>query len=370
MKYKIQDLLEKVIDNRGKTPPVSETGHILLEINSLVGSQKFPDYSVVKKKVSDDVYNSWFRSGHPMKNDILIPTVGTLDAIAVMDRDDCCIAQNIIAFRINKQICDPGFLYYTLCDKNTRKRLLGLDIGGVQPSIKVPHLKQLEVEIPGLHTQRRISKILSSIDEKITLNSRINDNLLKIAEEIFNDRFSSRIRGEKKIGDYISPKRGRALLSKDAKLGSVPVVAGGLEPATYHNVSNTSAPVVTISASGANAGYVNLWEIPVWSSDSSFIDTNATNMPYFWYIMLKTRQKEIYDAQTGSAQAHIYPRHIEEMSVGEIDEEEMVEYEETASPFFREIGKNVIENERLIKLRDTLLPELLNGKVDISNIDI
>ena len=150
----------------------------------------------------------------------------------------------------------------------------------------------------------------------------------------------------------------------------MPVVAGGLEPATYHNVSNTSAPVVTISASGANAGYVNLWEIPVWSSDSSFIDTNATNMPYFWYIMLKARQKEIYDAQTGSAQAHIYPRHIEEMSVGEIDEVEMVEYEETASPFFREIGKNLIENERLIKLRDTLLPELLNGRVDVSNIDI
>ena len=143
-----------------------------------------------------------------------------------------------------------------------------------------------------------------------------------------------------------------------------------MEPATYHNVSNTSAPVVTISASGANAGYVNLWEIPVWSSDSSFIDTNATNMPYFWYIMLKARQKEIYDAQTGSAQAHIYPRHIEEMSVGEIDEVEMVEYEETASPFFREIGKNLIENERLIKLRDTLLPELLNGRVDVSNIDI
>ena len=370
MKYKIQDLLEKVIDNRGKTPPVSETGHILLEINSLVGSQKFPDYSVVKKKVSDDVYNSWFRSGHPIKNDILIPTVGTLDAIAVMDRDDCCIAQNIIAFRINKQICDPGFLYYTLCDKNTRKRLLGLDIGGVQPSIKVPHLKQLEVEIPGLNTQQRISKILSSIDEKITLNSYINDNLLKIVEAVFNDRFSSRIRGKKKIGDYISPKRGRALLSKDAKFGSVPVVAGGLEPATFHNASNTSAPVITISASGANAGYVNLWEIPVWSSDSSFIDTNATNVPYFWYIMLETRQKEIYDAQTGSAQAHIYPRHIEEMSVGEINEAEMVEYENTISPFFKEIGKNNLENERLTKLRDTLLPELLNGKVDVSNIDI
>ena len=194
--------------------------------------------------------------------------------------------------------------------------------------------------------------------------------MLKIAETVFSDRFSSRIRGEKKIGDYISPKRGRALLSKDAKIGNVPVIAGGLEPATFHNVSNTSAPVITISASGANAGYVNLWEIPVWSSDSSFIDTNATDVPYFWYIMLKIRQKEIYDTQTGSAQAHIYPRHIEEMPVAEIDKSEMVEYENTVSHFFKEIGKNNLENQHLTKLRDTLLPELLNGKVDVSNIDI
>ena len=84
------------------------------------------------------------------------------------------------------------------------------------------------------------------------------------------------------IGDYIKPKRGKNLLSKDAIYGDVPVVAGGLSPATYHNVSNTTAPVITISASGANAGYVNLWHIPVWSSDSSFIDYDMTKNVYFW----------------------------------------------------------------------------------------
>ena len=67
--------------------------------------------------------------------------------------------------------------------------------------------------------------------------------------------------GENNIGDCIIPKRGKSLLSKDAVSGEVPVVAGGLEPATYHNVSNTIEPVLVISASGANAGYVSLWNI-------------------------------------------------------------------------------------------------------------
>lgn len=69
--------------------------------------------------------------------------------------------------------------------------------------------------------------------------------------------------GSNLIGNIITPQRGKNLLSKDAIPGEVPVVAGGLEPATYHNKSNTTSPVLTISASGANAEYVNLWNGPV-----------------------------------------------------------------------------------------------------------
>ncbi len=174
---KIGDLLEKTIDNRGKTPPVSSDGHILLEINSIAGNGKYPDYSVIKKHVSDETYSSWFRSGHPKNGDILIPTVGTLDAICLMDRDDCCIAQNLVAFRCNPEICDNEYLYYLLCDPIVRLRVLQLDIGAVQPSIKVPHLKNLDVDLPSLSKQKKIAELLHSIDEKIVNNGKINQNL-------------------------------------------------------------------------------------------------------------------------------------------------------------------------------------------------
>ena len=72
----------------------------------------------------------------------------------------------------------------------------------------------------------------------------LNDNLEKQTQAIFDYMFQD-LSGANHVGDFINPKRGTALLSKDAIPGDVPVVAGGLEPATYHNVANTTEPVVT-----------------------------------------------------------------------------------------------------------------------------
>ena len=176
--------------------------------------------------------------------------------------------------------------------------------------------------------------------------------------------------GNKLIGDLITPRRGKNLLSKDAIPGKIPVIAGGLEPATYHNQSNTISPVLTISASGANAGFVNLWNIPVWSSDSSFIDSTMTNDVYFWYVVLKKRQQEIFDAQTGSAQPHIYPKHIAAMPIIDLKSDDIMQFTEFVTPLFQTIGNNKQENIELAKIRDSLLPKLMSGELDVSDIKI
>ena len=198
----------------------------------------------------------------------------------------------------------------------------------------------------------------------------LNNNLEQQALSIFENTFSNISNGEKTIGDIITPKRGKGLLSKDAVFGTVPVVAGGLEPATYHNTANTIAPVLAISASGANAGYVSLWNIPIWSSDSSFIDSSMTNDVYFWYVLLKKRQEEIFDAQTGSAQPHIYPQHIASMPICDLNYNDVSNYTSVVTPIFEMIGHNKEENMRLAKTRDALLPKLMSGELDVSDIDI
>ncbi|MBO5349242.1 MAG: restriction endonuclease subunit S [Clostridia bacterium] len=191
-----------------------------------------------------------------------------------------------------------------------------------------------------------------------------------MAFAIYKNQFQFTGQSDCCIGNYVLPKRGKNLLSRDAILGNVPVVAGGIEASTYHNVSNTKAPVITISASGANAGYVNLWDVPVWSSDSSYIDSDITDSVYFWYVTLKTRQKEIFEAQTGSAQAHIYPQHIAELQINKLNMDDIANYEKEVKPFFKMIGQNKKENKYLDQLRDTLLPKLMNGEIDLYKIEI
>ena len=254
------------------------------------------------------------------------------------------------------------------------------------------NIEDFRFKAPGRKERDRISHFLKSLDDKIEVNRRINDNfhyqkLLEIiyiwmitslindnleqqAMAIFDMMFPAVVSGEDMIGNVITPKRGKGLLSKDAVEGNVPVVAGGLEPATYHNESNTVAPVVTISASGANAGFVNLWQIPVWSSDSSFIDASMTENVYFWYVMLKKRQKEIFDAQTGSAQPHIYPKHIAEMPMGNFEQSDVEKFTELVTPMFEIRGRNLKESERLASLRDTLLPKLMSGELILDEANV
>ena len=268
-------------------------------------------------------------------------------------------------FKVKENV-DLEYLYYYLLKLDLNEYITG----STQPKLNQENMNKIKIKLPELRIQKNISKILSNIDGKIKLNNEINNNLYEEAVALFDNIFPGIQKGNKTIGEYLVPKRGKNLLSRDAKDGNIPVIAGGLYPATYHNQPNTHFPVITISASGANAGYTNLWEVPVWASDCSYIDDTITNNIYFWYIVLKTRQKEIFDAQTGSAQPHIYPQHIAEMPICELKCDKVKEYNTLVEPLFKMIGHNTVENDRLSKLRDTLLPKLMNGEIDLDNIEI
>ena len=100
------------------------------------------DYNSCEKYVSDYTYNTFFRNGHLLKNDVLISTVGTIGVAAYNFEDGLSIAQNVVALR-------SEYSYFVYCYLITSKReILNLDIGGVQPSIKIPYLLNQEIKIP------------------------------------------------------------------------------------------------------------------------------------------------------------------------------------------------------------------------------
>lgn len=163
---RIVEIVQKIIDNRGKTPPLSSEGYELIEVNAIEADRKYPNYGKVEKYVNEQTYAGWFRDGHPEKEDILIPTVGTVGVTAIMNENRGCIAQNIIAVRLNSQM-HPTYFYYYTKSKFFLNQINQVVMSAVQPSLKVPHFLRFLIQIPSLPEQKKIAEILSSVDAEI-----------------------------------------------------------------------------------------------------------------------------------------------------------------------------------------------------------
>ena len=316
-----------------------------------------------------------FRGGTKFRNgDTLMARItpslenGKTSKVNLLDEDEVGFGSTeFIVVRAKENISDENFVYYLMIAPNIREVAIKSMVGtSGRQRVQLDVVKNHEILCPPLKEQIRIGKILKALDDKIENNKKINHHLEQMAITIFESMFTNVSSGQTTIGKYIIPKRGKNLLSKDAIFGRVPVVAGGLQPSTFHNIANTEYPVLTISASGANAGYVNLWHVPVWASDSSYIDSKMTNNVYFWYVMLKRRQQEIYDSQTGSAQPHIYPKHIEIMPTIELSKKEINLFTKRVTPLFKTVGNNLEEINNLQNLRESLLSKLLSGEISVN----
>jgi type I restriction enzyme S subunit len=116
----------------------------------------------------------------------------------------------------------------------------------------------------------------------------------------------------KKLGEVCKLERGKSITKKDLIPGKIPVVAGGQTPAYYHNKANRFGETISISSSGAYAGFVNYWTIPVFLSDSFSIcplNKKYLLVKYLFYF-LKSKQEQIHDMQKGGGVPHVYPKNV------------------------------------------------------------
>lgn len=365
MKYfKLQDLCTEIIDCPHSTPEWKNEGiRVVRNFNLKDGNLDFTDGYFV----DEDTYLNRIKRATPEEGDIIISREAPMGVVAIVPKGlKCCLGQRLVLLKVDKSKVNPIYLLYVLMSDFVQTQFRRADAtGSIVSNLCIPDLK--DIIIPVIEkNQDEVSKLLAKINDKLLLNKKVNDNLEQQAQLMFDYMFKD-ISGSKHMGDIVIPKRGNALLAKDAIPGDVPVVAGGLEPSTYHNKANTVAPVITISSSGANAGFVNLWGIPVWSSDSSYIDSTMTPYVYFWYAFLKRHQNNIYNIQTGSAQPHIYPNHIASLPIGDLDCKKIEEYTQRVTPMFLTIAQNYKENKQLISLRDWLLPMLMNGQATVED---
>ncbi len=186
--YRFGDLVEKYIDNRGKTPPLSESGIPLLEVKHLPAEGKYPSLQT-SKYISQDVYDTWFRA-HLEAGDILFSTVGTTGRVSITPKNKkVAIAQNVLGLRFIPSLFDPDFAFYYLRAKPFQHEIESRLITTVQASIKRSDMVGIPMQLPALPVQKAIASVLGALDDEIENNRRMNETLEEMARAIFKSWF-------------------------------------------------------------------------------------------------------------------------------------------------------------------------------------
>lgn len=274
------------------------------------------------------------------------------------------------------------YIYYFLQQDET-KVMLANQAGGAanQANISPLMIKRLEFPAPDIEVQNKIADILSAYDDLIENNQKQIKLLEEAAQRLYKEWFvdlrfpgyeQTKIidgvpEGWKKgcLGDIAEFKRGKTITKTIAIDGNIPVVAGGTEPAYYHNIANTKAPVITVSASGANAGFVRMYHEDVFASDCSFADTNTTECLPFVYCFMINNKAQLDILQKGSAQPHVYAKDINAIMLNIPKENIMYSFCESTKIFFDKVKVLEQSNRNLKQARDRLLPKLMSGEIEV-----
>lgn len=276
----------------------------------------------------------------------------------------------------NEHIVQNKYIYYALL--LMLEELKSMSTGAATKFLTLTILNNLEINVPFIKKQEKIIKVLSNYDDLIENNNKRIKILEEMAQKIYKEWFvdfkypghETTTFKDTELGKLVMPKKGKNITKATIKEGNIPVVAGGLEPAYYHNVANTAAPIVTVSASGANAGYVKLYYEDIWASDCSYIDNSMTPYVYYFYLYLKYNQIRVTNLQKGAAQPHVYPQDLATLKIRNIDKNAIKQFNLMVTPLFEEIKNIVLKNKILKQTRDLLLPRLMSSEIDIDKLEI
>lgn len=268
---------------------------------------------------------------------------------------------------------EKEFLIQLLGSELIQRQYKRLAAGGVVSNISSDLVYAVRVSLPPIPEQKKIAKILSTWDNAIATTEQLLANSQQQKKAMMQqlltgkrrllDKNGVRFSGEWKNGhlsDLGKITKGKALGSKDLIDGNYPVIAGG-KSSPYNHRDFTHENVITVSASGAYAGYVAYHPYKLWASDCSVIIGKANSDICFIYHLMSHMQTKIYSLQSGGAQPHVYPKDLEVLRVSIPAIEEQQKIAAVISTADQEIFALKQKLEALKKEKQALMQQLLTG---------
>lgn len=326
--------------------------------------------------------------------------------ISCLEKDEVAYGSTeYIVIRGRKDISDNDFVYYLSHFPDFKNAAIKSMVGtSGRQRAQVDVLENLKMYLPPLSTQRQIASILSSLDDKIELNRKINANLEAQAQALFKswfvdfEPFKDQPFVESELG--MIPEGWRVV-----KLGEVcKCVLGGTpsrnnpeywdgdiawinsgevnkfriteasEYITEEGLKRSATKLLprkttVLAITGATLGQVSLLEIDTCANQSVIGVLENDNLPYaFIYPLIRDRIEELMSHMTGGAQQHINKNNVEGLDVIIPPKSVMASFKGIALPIYEKIGCLSIENSRLASLRDTLLPRLMSGELKVNEV--
>ena len=379
------DLLEVLIDYRGKTPRKVNSG-IPLITAKIVKNGRI-DTPTEFLPIED--YENWMVRGFPKIDDVLLTTEAPLGEVAQVDDEKIALAQRIVCLRGKKGILDNTFLKYYFLSPKGRLRLKARETGTTVTGIKQSELKEVLIDYPPYEIQLQIAKVLSSIDSKIELNRRINGNLEQQAQALFNHYFIERpdLLGKYKIGnltEIANYLNGLAMqkFRPQMKENGIPVLkikelGQGYTDASSDICSENIADEYKVHNGDVIFSWSGTLMVKIWCgglcglNQHLFKVTSEIYPKWFYYFWTKHHlNKFIRIAQDKAVtMGHIKRSDLEASEILIPQMDILAKLDAIINPLFSQIIEMKCENRNLATIRDILLPRLMSGKLKIDDLN-
>ena len=380
----LTELLSFIVDNRGKTVPTAPSGHKLIATNCVTNNTLFPVYDKIRY-LSEETYQTWFRA-HPIPGDILFVNKGTPGRVCLVpDPVDFCIAQDMIALRADESKIYPKYLFTVLRSREIQQQIYNTNVGDVIPHFKKQFLDQLLIPIPERSIQESIGDLYYVLSLKAERNKKINDNLQQQAQALYKHYFPYSVGDELPDGWRIGSV-GEIIEIHDSK--RIPLSGAErakMEKKTYPYYGAAAlmdyvddyifdGKYLLLGEDGTvvdEAGYPILQYVwgQFWVNNHAHILTGKLgfNVESLYMLFKQTPVKAIV---TGAVQPKISQTNLRSIQVVIPPPKLLTDYNSQIEPLFALLRTNEETNKSLTALRDTLLPKLMSGELDVSNIQL
>ena len=314
------------------------------------------------------------------KNDLLfarqsLVASGAGKCSIVMETDDLTVFEShLIRVRLDRKIANPMFYYYYF--KSSNSPMKAIIQHSVQAGIKASDLEKLLVSVPPLEIQTKIAELLSKMDDMINVNNRINKNLEQQVSILYQSWFENFeitngvcpeswfYQELSTIADIASGKRPPVKSDTCNEKTPIPIV-GAASVMGFTSEANHSDKILVTGRVGTH-GVIQRFNTPCWTSDNTLVITS----PYYEFTNQILHKIDYSSMNRGSTQPLITQGDMKKVVVLVPDEDTLAKFEKFASSLMAKWNANNKENIKLASLRDTLLPKLMSGELDVFNIEL